>query len=393
MISLLLLLVAVQLPSGDGAIVMLPGIPADPWGSLSQDQKEEMWTYGIEGYQTVMSGWAGYILRGPDGSAAVLQSLCETLAADSLVPDSSLWARTLQLVWNAGDEPGFVVFDGETVLPSSVPVRTSRWFEAGPDTLMLSLPIENTVMLWGGGFSGDFHQAAWRGIGTELIHTGSHAVPVIVSSSLQGSPEDIIELEYISSDMDLWWGSSWAPLLSAADSMVQAETGGVSLPVNSLIWIRGTGGQKMSPWIFVPSPPPPVKAEHMVEPLAGLIAGPSFMPELPESVEIEMPGNAGSHARAACAAALLERITARMALPEGAMCRGVCTADGRVSLVFTGVEWTQSDAEAIVRKALTPIIFTSPESELINNAAVRAGIPVMDQRETVELLASVAGFI
>ncbi|HPJ29423.1 MAG TPA: hypothetical protein PLM22_10855, partial [Candidatus Sabulitectum sp.] len=75
LVSLLL-----QIAGTDCAVVMLHGVPAEPWGSLSELQLEEMWTYGIEGYQVTRSAWSGYILRGPEGSGELLEDLCATLA-------------------------------------------------------------------------------------------------------------------------------------------------------------------------------------------------------------------------------------------------------------------------------------------------------------------------
>ncbi len=77
--TLLLILLSFQLPAGEGAVVMLSGIPAEPWAALSTEQLEEMWTFGIEGYQVTRSGWSGYILRGPGGSGEILTDLCEAL--------------------------------------------------------------------------------------------------------------------------------------------------------------------------------------------------------------------------------------------------------------------------------------------------------------------------
>lgn len=393
MIPLLFLLCSFQLSGQDGAVVMLSGVPAEPWESLSDSQLEQMWTYGIEGYQVLRSGWSGYLLRGPDGTAPVLSSLCETLVTDSLVPDSSLWGRTLQLVWNSNALPGFTVIESELSDIPPMPVRTSRWLESGADTLILSLPVSNTLLFWSGGYSGDFHLASWRGIGTEVIPAGNGGFSSLVSSAISGSPEDIIHLEYASSPVDFWWGDTWAPLLSAADSIVMGQMASGQQVQNSLIWIRGTGGQPLQPWTMIPSPPPPVIASHTVVSLPGVIPSTEFPSEMEGTVTVEMPGNAGSVARAAYAAALLERIVARMALPRGAVCRGRFAADASVSLQIAGVGWSREEALDLITEELTPIIFTAPETELMNNAAVKAGIPVMDQRETVELLAVVSGFL
>jgi len=389
---LILALQSIQLPSGDGAVVMLSGIPAAPWSGLSGDQLEQMWTYGIEGYQVTRSGWSGYLLRGPSGCGEVLTGLCETLAADSIVPDSSLWARTLQLVWNTNALPGFVVItDSITVFPV-LPVRSSQWLAAGADTLILSLPVANTILFWGGGYSGDFHLAAWRGIGSEVIPAAGRGIASLVSYSMDGSPSDIISLEYVPAELDGWWGETWDPLLAIADSIVVAQIPSGLGSVNSLVWIKGTGGQTLNPWTMIPSPSPPVVASLTVEPLPGVVPMYGF-PDLPDVLTVVFPGNAGSASRAAYAAYLLERIVARMVLTEGVLCRGAYSTSGEVRLLFSGTEWDEAEALGIIADELSPIIFTAPEGPLMNNAAVKAGIPVMDQRETVDLLARVTGFL
>ncbi len=383
---------AVSLPSGDGAIVMLPGIPVHPWEALSNTQLEEMWTYGIQGYQVTRSGWSGYILRGPDGSSQILERIAETLEADSTMADSSLWARTLQLAWNTNALAGSWIL-GDTVgeLPV-VPVRTSRWLEAGADTLIVSLPIENTVFMWGGERAGGFHSAAWRGIGTEVIPGGSSGVNVLVTCSVDGSPQDIISLEYIPSELDNFWEERWAPLLGAADSLILRQMPGGLVTENSLVWIRGTGGQNFYPWTMIPSPSPTAVALVEVDRIVGIIPA-AGGDSLPGILIVTMPGNAGSGARAAYAAALLERIVSRMALPVGSLCQGVSSEDGSVYLYLSGVDWDEETALAIIRDELTPIIFTSPEYQLLNNAAIKAGIPEMNQQDTITLLATVTGFL
>lgn len=392
--TLLLLssILAVSLPSGDGAVVMLPGIPVNPWETLSDTQLEEMWTYGIQGYQVTRSGWSGYILSGPYGSAQILEGIAETLEGGSIMADSSLWARTLQLVWNTNALANSWIIGDSVGEPPVVPVRTSRWLEAGADTLIVSLPIENTIFLWGGQRAGDFYSTAWRGIGTEVIPGGSSAINALVTYSVQGSPNDIMSLEYTPSDVDDFWEQKWAPLLGLADSLVLRQIPGGLNEMNSIVWIRGTGGQSYCPWTMIPSPSPPAVASAVVERVTGMVPAVSSLP-LPGVLAVTMPGNAGSGARAAYAAALLERIVCRMALPEGSLCQGVSSEAGSVLLYISGVDWNEQTALAIIRDELTPIIFTSPEYQLLNNAAVKAGIPEMDQQETITLLAKVTGFL
>jgi len=387
LVSLLL-----QIAGTDCAVVMLHGVPAEPWGSLSELQLEEMWTYGIEGYQVTRSAWSGYILRGPEGSGELLEDLCATLAADSTIPDSSLWARTLQLVWDGNALPGYAVI--EDTLPDirDLPVRTSRWLEAGEDTLMLSLPVENTVLLWAGGYTGDFSASAWRGVGTEVIPFSGSRVNAVVSWALQGSPGDIIDLEYHRMELDAVWEDTWAPVLAIADSIVARRA---SLPVrsmNSLVWIRGTGGSRMSPWGMVPSPSPRPVASVEVESRQGIV--PLFeYHELAQVLSVTLPGNAGSASRAAYAAALLERILARMILPPDASVIAEYTPSGEVRLHFSGTDWTESQVMDVIHSELLPVIFTSPEASLMHNAAIRASIPPLNQRDTIELLATVTGFL
>ncbi len=387
LVSLLL-----QTAGTDCAVVMLHGVPAEPWASLSELQLEEMWTYGIEGYQVTRSAWSGYILRGPEGSGELLEGICATLAADSTIPDSSLWARTLQLVWDGNALPGYAVI--EDTLPDirDLPVRTSRWLEAGEDTLMLSLPVENTVLLWAGGYSGDFGASAWRGVGTEVIPFSGSWVNAIVSWVIQGSPGDIIDLEYHPADLDAVWEGTWAPVLAMADSIVARRASLPARSMNSLVWIRGTGGGRMSPWGMVPSPSPHPVASVEVESRQGIV--PLFeYHEIAEVLTVTLPGNAGSASRAAYAAAMLERILARMILPPEASLIAEYTPAGEVRLHFSGTDWTESQVMDVIHSELLPVIFTSPEAALMQNAAIRASIPPLNQRDTIELLATVTGFL
>ncbi|MCK5785993.1 MAG: hypothetical protein KAH54_05490 [Candidatus Sabulitectum sp.] len=385
-------ILAVGLPSGDGAIVMLPGIPTHPWEALSDTQLEEMWTYGIQGYQVTRSGWSGYILSGPDGSAQILEEIAETLEADTIMADSSLWARTIQLVWNTNALANSFVFGDSVGELPVMPVRTSRWLEAGADTLVVSLPIENSVFLWGGEQAGSFNLSAWRGIGTEVIPGGSSAISALVTYSVEGSPGDILSLEYTPSELDDFWGERWAPLLSVSDSLVLRQISGGLAVKNSLVWIRGTGGQSLCPWTMIPSPSPPALASVEIERLSGVTPAFSRV-STADLLVVTMPGKAESGARAAYAAALLERIVSRMALPLGSVCQGVSSEDGSVHLYISGVDWDEETALFVIRDELTPIIFTSPEYQLLHNAAIKAGIPEMGQQETISLLAKVTGFL
>ena len=377
--------------SGEGAIVMLPGIPADPWGSLSENQLEEMWTYGVEGYQVTRSGWSGYLLKGPEGTGSFLEELGETLETDIIIADSSLWARSMQLIWNTNAlSESWLISDSLGNAPV-FPIRTSHWLESGSDTLIISLPVSNSVFLWTGLFDGDLSNAAWRGIGTEVIPSGSGYTQALVTCVVDGSPSDIFSLEYVALEEDSYWSENWAHLFSVADSLVTRQLGTGLIEQNSLVWIRGTGGELFVPWSMIPSPSPSAVASSEVEALVGLIPSAPVIP--PGVLEVVMPGNAGSGARAAYAAALLERIVARMALDSGVTCKAAFTETGGVILCLEGSDWNESAALAEILDELTPIIFTSPERELLHNAAIKAGIPPMNQHDTIELLARVTGFL
>ncbi len=392
MLTLLIIsLIAGSSFSGEGAIVMLPGIPAAPWGSLSENQLEEMWTYGVEGYQITRSGWSGYLLKGPEGTGSFLEELGETLETDIIVADSSLWARSMQLIWNTNAlSESWLISDSLGNAPV-FPIRTSHWLESGSDTLIISLPVSNSVFLWTGLFDGDLSNAAWRGIGTEVIPTGSGYTQALVTCVVDGSPSDIFSLEYVALEEDSYWSENWAHLFSVADSLVTRQLSTGLIEQNSLIWIRGTGGELFIPWSMIPSPSPSAVASSEVEALVGLIPSAPVIP--PGVLEVVMPGNAGSGARAAYAAALLERIVARMALESGVTCKAAFTETGAVILCLEGSDWNESTALAEILDELTPIIFTSPEMELLHNAAIKAGIPPMNQHDTIELLARVTGFL
>lgn len=392
MLTLLIIsLIAGSSFSGEGAIVMLPGIPADPWGSLSENQLEEMWTYGVEGYQVTRSGWSGYLLKGPDGTGSFLEELGETLETDVIVADSSLWARSMQLIWNTNVLSNSWLISDFLGNAPVFPVRISHWLESGSDTLIISLPVSNSVFLWTGSFDRNLSHAAWRGIGTEVIPCGSGYTEALVTCVVEGSPSDIFSLEYVALEEDIHWSENWAHLLSIADSLVTRQLSTGLIEQTSLVWIRGTGGELFIPWSMIPSPSPAAVASREVEPMVGLIPTTPVIP--PGVLEVVMPGNAGSGARAAYAAALLERIVARMALESGVTCKAVFTETGGVILCLEGSDWNESTALAEILDELTPIIFTSPERELLHNAAIKAGIPPMNQHDTIELLARVTGFL
>ncbi len=392
MLTLLIIsLIAGSSFSGEGAIVMLPGIPADPWGSLSERQIEEMWTYGVEGYQVTRSGWSGYLLKGPEGTGSFLEELGETLETDIIVADSSLWARSMQLIWNTNAlSESWLISDSLGDAPV-FPVRTSHWLESGSDTLIISLPVSNSVFLWTGSFDRDLSNAAWRGIGTEVIPSGSGYTQALVTCVVEGSPSDIFSLEYVALEEDIHWTENWAHFLSISDSLVTRQLSTGLIEQTSLVWIRGTGGEQFIPWTMIPSPSPTAVASNEVEQMVGLIPTTPVIP--PGVLEVVMPGNAGSGARAAYAAALLERIVARMALESGVTCKAAFTEAGAVILCLEGSDWNESTALAEILDELTPIIFTSPEMELLHNAAIKAGIPPMNQHDTIELLARVTGFL
>lgn len=386
----LLAILGFVLPAGDGAVVMLHGVPAEPWAALSPQQLEQMWTYGIDGYQVTRSAWSGYILRGPSGTGSVLADLAETLAGEVTVPDSSLWARTLQLAWEADAGPVWFLSGRDIDTSVPVPSRNSRWLSAGADTLILSLPVANTVMMWTGGYQGEFFSAAWRGVGTEVIPAGEGHVEALLSSVMDGSPGDLISLEYSAHSLDGYWADTWSPLLEAADSLV--ALGSQPAVQNTVLWVRGSIGERLDPWVFIGPPPPPAVAAHIVEPLEGVT--PLWgRPPLTDLTVLEMPGTLSDPVLAAFTAGVLERMIARMVLDSHSSCRAYHTPDGRVELVFAGVEHSGEDLLAMITDALTPIIFTAPEDALINNAAVRAGIAPPDQRTAVEAVAVITGFL
>ena len=361
-----------ETPRFDACLVMLPGIPAQPWDGLTDQALEEMWTLDISGYQITMSGWSGYLLKGPSGTSETMLAMGAVLARGYTVPDSSGWARLLQLSWRDGASPCVLEYPfagGDTVLP----LRYSALLSASPDTIIVSAPINNSVLLKTGVHDSLFSGSAWRGVGLEVIPSDWGGVPVLLAFSFAGSPGELDRLDYHHHPYDSVWAAGFGALLAAVDSLSAplAHT-----PEPTLVWIRGSGGVDFSPWTFIPSPTPPLRSTASVAAPETLVPNPWTHP--PGAMLVTLPGKLRTQGDAEQTAAILERMITRMVLVDydhGVGISGVSGEDGEVLLFLENSPWA-SPGEALeeIVFVLGPLAFTAPEDALLGNSAVRASI-------------------
>lgn len=358
----------------EARLVMLPGLPFSPWEDLTPRMLEEMWVMDISGYQITMSGWSGYLLKGPPGCSEVLDSAAAALAAGPVVPDTSGWARLLQLSWRESGVPAVLEYPfsagGQTL-----PLRYSGLLSSPPDTVVVSAPVNNSVLLRTGLFDQALSSSAWRGIGLEVIPSDWGGVPVLLTFAFQGSPGELQNLEYEPHPYDSVWAAGFGALLAGVDSLFAPLA---STPDPTLVWVRGTGGIDFIPWTFIPSPGPPLRARVQVafpDPEGG---APRPWTPPPGTMRLEMPGTLMNREDAEQTGAILERLVARMVLVDHSTevgIRGVSEGEGKVVLYLENPPWNSVDEalEEIV-KALGPLAFTAPEEALLHNASVRASI-------------------
>lgn len=386
-------------PAFDAGLVMLPGVPVQPWSGLPDRVLEELWTLDVSGYQVTLSGWSGYMLMGPSGTGVAIAAAAELLAREPVMPDTSGWARLLQLTWRESALPCVLMypFDPGETLP---PLRLSGLLSGDGDTLVVSAPIENSVMLMSGLHDPRLSGSAWRGIGLEVIPSNWGGVPVLLAISFSGSPGELNRLEYEAHPYDTVWAAGFGSILASADSLA-APLAPATSP--TLIWIRGTGGASFLPWTFVPSPGPPLRCPGRVGVPAPLLFSPRpFIPP-PTAMRVELPGSLANDECAEQIAAVLERMVARMILVDHGQLVGITGASevgGRVVLYLENPPWS-SPEEALeeITAVLTPLAFTSPEADLLANCALRTSIRLgrevqpLTPRTTAENMARALGLL
>ena len=377
LVPLLILALSAQADSlsFDARVIMLPGLPARPWEGLTDMMLEKMWALDITGYQVTLSGWSGYILAGPRGSDAVMTEVSGVLENGACVPDTSGWARLLQLSWNEGSSPWAVSLPQGTRSGGAPPVRRSALLSGDPDTTVVSAPMDGNVILLTGDHEGLPRGGAWRGMGSEVILSDWGGVPVFVATGFPGSPGDLGGYRDNPHPYDSVWAAGFGKVLACVDSLLTPlapRTG------PSLVWIRGTGGAGFHPWRFIPSPGPPLRCPGPVQ-LPGAVP-PEYRPWTapPRAMELVLPGTLEGREAAEVTAALLERMTARMVLADcgdGTAIAGTCIGNGRIALYLENSPWSDPE-EALSRivEALAPVAFTSPGRDLLQNCALRASM-------------------
>ncbi len=359
----------------DARVIMLPGVPARPWDGMTDMMLEEMWSLDVTGYQVTLSGWSGYVLAGPRGSATAMDGIAGVLINGASAPDTSGWARLLQLAWGEGSSPWTVSFPMDTPPGGSPPVRRSALLSGEPDTLVVSAPVDGNVILVSGAHEGISRGGAWRGMGSEVIPSDWGGVPVFVATDFPGSPGDLDRYRDDPHPYDSVWAEGFGRVLACVDSLLTPlapRTG------PSLVWIRGTGGEAFHPWTFIPSPGPPLRCPGPVRPPESGPAEPRPWTPPPRAMELELPGVLDGPEAAEMTAALLERMIARMVLADcgGAVAiGGMSTGDGRVALYLENSPWSDPEqALSRIVEGLTPVAFTSPEQDLLQNCALRASM-------------------
>jgi hypothetical protein len=359
----------------DARVIMLPGVPALPWEGLTDMMLEEMWSLDVTGYQVTLSGWSGYVLLGPRGSETAMSEVSGVLADGPFAPDTSGWARLLQLAWGEGSTPRTVSFPPGTIPDGSLPVRRSALLSGEPDTLVVSAPVEGNVILMTGNHEGLSRGGAWRGMGSEVIPSDWGGVPVFVATDFPGSPGDLDGYLDDPHPYDSVWEAGFGRVLACVDSLLAPlapQTGA------SLVWIRGTGGEAFHPWTFIPSPGPPLHCPGPVQPPEAWQPEPRPWTPPPRAMELVLPGVLDGPEAAETTAALLERMTARMVLSDcdsRVAIGGTCIGGGRVALYLENSPWsTPEEALSRITARLAPVAFTSPEQDLLQNCAVRASM-------------------
>ena len=357
----------------EGCVVMLPGIPQSPWEGLGERLLEEMWTRDVTGYQVTVSGWSGYILMGPPGTAGTIEAAAAILVRGAVMPDTSGWARLLGLAWRENAQPCVLSypFQPDGTLP---PLRYSTMLSGEADTVVVSAPVANNVLMSTGIRDPRFMGAAWRGTGLEVISSDWGGVPCLLAFAFQGSPGELARLEYEAHPYDSVWASGFGSLLAAVDSLAAPLA---PIRAQSIVWIRGTGGASFSPWTFIPSPGPPMRTAGVVPP-PDAIASPYPWAPPPTAMRVELPGLIENREEAEQTAAVLERLVARMVLVDhesGVGITGASDGEGRITLYFENAPWTDpGEALDRIREVIGPIAFTAPEPDLLSNCALRASL-------------------
>ncbi len=394
----------------DAIAVFLPGglPPASPWEGVSDEFRERFWTLGCEGFLIQRTAWCAYLAVTPPGTADLFVSEMAAMGDSAVIADTSVWSGFLQLeavnregpvaiVWHRCDEPG----------PApAIPLRGSRWLASGSDTLISNGPWSTSTFLWTvDPVAARCYDGVWRGSGTEIIPVGEgRSVSVQVLSSSGITPAELQFSGGMTHGWDSEFGRIWAPVFSAADSLVASTCPPVP-GAGNLLWLKGSGsGGAFEPWKTSAAPPPPARARMTVTAPAVL---PAFraMASMPEAQGVSCTDIACTGATAdetAVFAGVFERILARSALPgiPGTASVTVEPIGDSIRVWMAGNGGIDADELAeMLPRLLGPTALCPPESELVANAALRARLlhgsaaTVPSPTTMVHILAGVLGLL
>ena len=371
--------------SSDIIVVMMQDglLPEEPWEGLSQWQREEFWAFACSGMMIQRAGWSGYMIICPRGIGEEILDTAKSLASVEGIIDNSSLSAGLQLI-PASECSSTVLFfsdQGFDSPPTELPLRSSRWLEGEPDTLMVNSPSEGTAFFWTDlPDSSNLSSAAWRGTGIETVPTGETSV-MLAYTCVHGSvPSNLSGIRIEPHNLDAYYMETWGTAISAVESMI-ADLYPVRNDSEHLLWIRGSGTEK--PWRTSPSPLPPPSAHYQVEmpvqpegdhPFRDFDAS-----TIPNTVRIDLPGRLLNPQRGPVIESILERIIARDVIPEfedEIHFDAKCGIAGDVSIWLINVDGTEvtETVKSEVLEKLRNSILVPPGRYMISNALTRASL-------------------
>lgn len=370
---------SLPLPEGreETVAVMMPGgmPPADPWRSLDESQRELLWVLGCRGAQVNRTSWSGYLLVCPRGTSRALLELADSLASGPVRIDSSAWAGALDLRPGDGMGPAVLRFCPEGAdTAGDLPVRVSRMLSGPPDTVVLTGPWPNSVILWSHR-GDDVYASSWRGLGTETVATKGGYFPAGVCLSVSGSPaalEDLLDTQH---PLDAAFAAGWGGAMGLVEGAIESSRGGCRRE-GHLLWMRGLGGgDTLRPWSAEPMPSPwayPARLPQLPEPVVpfGLPA-----PLRVDSTIFRIPLAAGglNDPLTMTACALAERLAGSLALREVSGISSVWLAAEEDSVWLEGRADAQDPSAADTLLAHLQVLALAPPSgRMVDNCAARA---------------------
>lgn len=368
-------------PPEDGrealAVMMAGGAPpATPWQGLDAGDRELLWALGCRGAQVTRTSWAGYVLVCPAGTAEVLAELADSLAAAPTDVRASRWAETLQL--SSESLPATVLmFDGRSEEPvDSLPVRTSALLSEPPDTVVVTGPWANSVVLWAHGDSARVHASYWRGVGTEAIATEGGCFSAGVCSGISGSPAGLELLLGTSHVLDSVFAAGWGSAIPLVEQAI-AESRGPCSTTDHLVWLRGleASPDRIEPWSATPMPSPSAYPERLPELPSPVASSPLPQPLPLDSgvVRIPLAPGAMDTPTSTVACVLLERLAGSLALRDFPEVSTIWLASGAETVWLEGlVEDPRQGLADSLASRLSLLALAPPSRRMVNNCSVRA---------------------